>query len=77
MKKVFLIALGCFAFSIMFSFQYEDSEINLNEVLAGGTCCPGSGVCIPGNGHVHNNHWWRSDGRPCDAGSGGSGGAGG
>ena len=67
MKKILLGASALlFLATLTFNANIK-KEITLNEALAGGTCCPGAGVCYPGNGTFTQNAWWRSDGKPCDA----------
>ncbi|WP_303318482.1 hypothetical protein Q4Q34_04005 [Flavivirga abyssicola] len=78
MKKLFLgVSVLMFTGTLMLNSNVNN-EISLNEALAGGgTCCPGSGICYADDGTVVTNAWWRNDGKPCNSGSGGSGGAGG
>ncbi|WP_298512205.1 hypothetical protein [uncultured Kordia sp.] len=67
MKKIILGASAfLFAAALMLTTNTQ-KEITVNEALAAGTCCPGTGICYPGNGTHVNVHWWRSDGKPCDA----------
>lgn len=33
----------------------------------GGTCCPDEGICVVDGEPIGMTHFWRSDGKPCDA----------
>ncbi|GAA4273811.1 hypothetical protein U6A24_02275 [Aquimarina gracilis] len=62
MKKVFLIVLGVFSLSLLFSLRLEDSKIIKNSAFADGTCCPEDHSFCVVDGDSAGRHYFKSSG---------------
>jgi hypothetical protein len=65
MKKRIMMAIGLTLLSILlFSFFVIPSRAS----APGGTCCLEMGaICYPDGNPPVENHYWRTDGKPCSA----------
>jgi len=67
MKKKLIPVAGFTLLGMVLAFVFAFLLPVISEG-GGGTCCPGVGICYPDGGQPPvEYHWWRTDGKPCDA----------